>query len=651
MNLPPAHGDRQAKNGRRKRRIVLSPLSLILIFTINALVLLVLAWPFLRSRLGLGTLLTQDGTVPIAESVVATASPLPDEVQLPADQPAQPARTPIPNEEIGVLILSMQVGLDTHLYAYRPVSAEGDTLSLTRLTDGSWDEITPALSPDGTQLAFSSNRDGGWQIYVWDLQNGEISRLTDHPGYKASPTWSPDGLWLAYERYFDNNLDIFLQPVDGSMQPMQVTGHQAADYAPAWSPQGRHIAFVSTRGGREQVWLADLDKSGEDRFTLLEHTGETRAAHPAWSPDGRFLAWAGVMEDGWRKLYRWDSTIPGQPIEELGSGDYPVWSRTGEMLYTTLETPRQTYLTAFTLDQPNLVWLPPVPLPGAVESLLWVDLPAAALLPEFPIPQPTALWNPNFNPDSGAIDGRWGLVDLQDVEAPFPQLHDRVDEAFIALRHILARQVGWDLLSTLENAYVPLTVPLPPGYQQDWLYTGRAFAVSALPINAGWMAVVREDYGQETYWRIYVRTRHQDGSQGVPLHDLPWDFAARYRAEPRAYEQGGAMALAVPTGYWLDLTQLAEAYGWERLPSFSNWRAVYSAARFNEFVRTDGLDWQTAMLELYPREILITPTTIPTNTPTPTPTATFTPTLTGQPSATPTLTETISPAPSGTPTP
>jgi TolB protein len=219
-------------------------------------------------------------------------------------------------------------------------------------------------------------------------------------------------------------------------------------------------------------------------------------------------------------------------------------------------------------------------------------------------------------------------------------LHDLVDEAFQALRQRIAEETGWDFLSSLENAFVPLTSPLSPGMGHDWLYTGRSFAFTTLPINAGWIAVMREDYGPQTYWRIYLRARHQDGSAGLPLFDLPWDFNARYSGDPVAYEAGGRLAETIPPGYWVDFTRLALSYGWERLPALSTWRSAYSAARFNEFTLTQGLDWQSAMLQIYPPEILITPTAVvpPTRTPTPTPRWYQTPTPSSTPTTRPTFT-------------
>jgi hypothetical protein len=114
-----------------------------------------------------------------------------------------------------------------------------------------------------------------------------------------------------------------------------------------------------------------------------------------------------------------------------------------------------------------------------------------------------------------------------------------------------------------------------------------------------------------------------------------------------------------PQGYWFDFTDFARSYGWQRLPSYSSWRSFYQAIRFNEFAYTDGLDWRSAILEVYPPEMLITPTPFlsptptvtPSLTPTITPTITLTPKWTDTPWPTRTATFTKTPTPSITPLP
>jgi TolB protein len=97
---------------------------------------------------------------------------------------------------------------------------------------------------------------------------------------------------------------------------------------------------------------------------------------------------------------------------------------------------------------------------------------------------------------------------------------------------------------------------------------------------------------------------------------------------------------SIPAGYWLDLTAVSAQYGWQRLPALTNWRSYYAGARFNEFVYPQNLDWRTAMLQLYPPEVLVTPTIVipPTRTPTRTPFWYIPPSPTKTPTIRPTTT-------------
>ena len=107
------------------------------------------------------------------------------------------------------------------------------------------------------------------------------------------------------------------------------------------------------------------------------------------------------------------------------------------------------------------------------------------------------------------------------------------------------------------------------------------------------------------------------------------------------------MAQDIPTGYWLDFTNLASDYGWERLPALITWHSAMAASRFNEFVYSDDLTWDAAMSELYPPAALYTPTHMapPTLTPTRTPWPSRTPTPTRTPRATQLPTRTATPTP------
>lgn len=545
----------------------------------------------------------------------ATATPKLAQFSPPVS-PEPPFSSPLAQ---GFLLLSLNDGGYSHLFAFQPMR-----MPFTRLTYGPWNDISPAVSPDGKQVAFASNRDGQWDLYILSLSSGETSRFTDTPQYDGSPSWSPDGSYLAYETY-GTDLEVVIQTVKDQQLPIPLSESPAADHSPAWSPGGREIAFISTRSGEPEVWLANLDTVGADRFKNISQRPLSNEFHPAWSASGQ-LAWASV-EAGTHSLY-W--VEPGGEQRYLGSGDWPAWSPDGRALLTSIDDPNQIYLSAYSVPDAILA-LPPLSAPGAVAGLDWSEssfpeeLPAP--LAEAALRGPEPLWEASLLGGDDVPGGRQRLAELAAVEAPYPQLHDLVDEAFQVLRQRAAQESGWDFLSVLENAYVPITAPLSPGLGQDWLYTGRAFAFSSAPLAAAWMVLVPEQFGADTYWRVFLRARSQDGSQGLPLKMATWDLNARYSGRASDYEQGGRLDAEIPAGYWIDFTGLASIYGWQRLPALATWRSDYSAARFNEFVCGQGQDWQAAMLEIYPPEALVTPTVAmpPTLTPTRTPAWTLQP--------------------------
>ena len=553
--------------------------------------------------------------------------------QAPTQTPYIITTTPGPgspvSEPTGTFFLSQSEAGHFQLFAYSP-----HDLPLTRLTSDSWDSITPAISPDGKSLAFASNQNGYWDLYLFDLAGGATVRLTDTPEYDAAPSWSPDGAFIAYESYNNGLLEIYVRSITDPTQVFALTQDSGSNASPSWSPRGRQIAFVSNRSGEPEVWVADLDRSGDDRFTNVSQAPQSIESYPVWSPDGLQLAWASTdPASGLTNILVWDSQQPGAPAHLAGAGDWPVWQDPTH-LAARLTAPNQTFLAGYTTA--GTINLPPVLLSGPINGLTY-GIPTVSLPGPFQtVAQvtPPALFDPSVTPLPEDLPGRTSLVKLAGVKAPYPQLHELAYDSFEALRAQVSKKTGWDALASLENAYVPFTTTLSPGLGEDWLFTGRAITLNPAQIQAGWMAIIREDFGQQTYWRIYLRTTAQDGSQGAPLTQVPWDFDAR-PGDPVAYENGGRLAVSIPTGYWVDLTSLAIQFGWERLPALTNWRTFYAGARFNELAFTQGLDWRTAMLQFYPPEILVTPTVVipPTRTPTITsmwyqsPTPTFTPTL------------------------
>jgi hypothetical protein len=122
------------------------------------------------------------------------------------------------------------------------------------LLDDSGPNRWPAWSPEGTQIAFSSDRSGNTDI--WVMAAGDPVQLTFDPEADAHPAWSPDGNRIAFAstRGGSGEYDIWVMSSTGE-NPAPLTVDPARDWFPSWSPDGTEIAFESQRTGGSEIWL------------------------------------------------------------------------------------------------------------------------------------------------------------------------------------------------------------------------------------------------------------------------------------------------------------------------------------------------------------------------------------------------------------
>jgi TolB protein len=245
--------------------------------------------------------------------------------------------------------------------------------------------------------------------------------------------------------------------------------------------------------------------------------------------------------------------------------------------------------------------LPAIEMPGAVEGISWVNNISLNISQEDPqINLPTPLWEES----SFFGDGHQKLIELRNLKVPLPIFVEEAVSTFSPLRQKTRELAGWDFLSTLEAAYLLLDESLEPYINLEWLYTGRGLMINDIPRLADWLIVIREEYAEKTFWRVYIKTNDQSGLQGKPIKEYPWDFNARYSGNNSAYENGGARMNSVPSGYWLDFTELAAAYGWNRFPAENYWQFSETASRYQYFAFSQGLSLESALLQLYPPEAI-----------------------------------------------
>jgi TolB protein len=473
-----------------------------------------------------------------------------------------------------------------------------------RLTNDPADDRDPAWSPNGRQLAFASRRDGNWDLYIYDIATSNITRLTFGAEFQGAPTWSPDGNAIAYESYQGDNLDIYIVPVDGSSAPLRLTDNAASDFWPSWSQDGRRMAFVSWRDGNQEIYSISLDDPRDETAVNLTNTPTRNEEYPRWAPtlERQNLIAYSALDEGVEKIFVLDAAT--QTSQVLERGRAPSWSPDGVSIVYALDSVGTTQLVA-TPYVGTGVAASIIPVLNGATTPTWSPLPLPASLISSGGLGPASSEQLYIEQEERqANDPFYRLNSLPGVEAPVPNLSDRVNDSFNALRQRTLSVVGWDFLGELDDAFWRIDRPVQPGEERrNWHMTGRGFSFRRSSI-LGFPApveVVREDIGVNTYWRVYVRVdeRAQSGLLGEPLRHMPWNFAARDGGDVSAYNEGGRLRSDMPNGYYVDFTLLASDYDWEWIPSGSDWRANVNSINYWMFIKPDGLNWVEAMRELY----------------------------------------------------
>ncbi|MEW6757448.1 MAG: M28 family peptidase [Acidobacteriota bacterium] len=195
---------------------------------------------------------------------------------------------------------------------YDVYEAAADGTDLQPLIASPGYDAEATVSPDGSKIVFTSDRDGDLELYLFDLSTRSTTRLTNLPGYDGGAFFSPDSQKLVFRGWHPTDpdeLDEYRSPLrDHLVRPShmeiftiradgtglrQVTSNGAANFCPYWHPDGKRILFASNMGDEKRrnfdLYLVNEDGTGLEQVTFEASFD----GFPMFSPDGRLLVWGG----------------------------------------------------------------------------------------------------------------------------------------------------------------------------------------------------------------------------------------------------------------------------------------------------------------------------------------------------------------------
>jgi len=210
-----------------------------------------------------------------------------------------------------------------------------DGSHVKRLTDNFLTDVFPAVSRDGSHVAFTRDIHGYAQVFVLDLRDRRVTMLTHARANSGLPAWSPDGKRIAFatDRNAPGGDVIYVMNADGSEQHAVTHNLPSANDAwPSWAPDGKRLAFARETGSGSAIYTVRLSGDGLTRLTRDEHSLDTQ---PAWSPDGREIVFESdlFLLPGQIFAMRPDGSGRRQLTDpSVGASSRPSWSSDGKLI-------------------------------------------------------------------------------------------------------------------------------------------------------------------------------------------------------------------------------------------------------------------------------------------------------------------------------
>jgi TolB protein len=211
-------------------------------------------------------------------------------------------------------------------------TVDSDGEGAVRLTADGSIALSPAWSPGGGRIAYTSFRAGAPFLYERDLASGADRLISDRTGLNMTPAYSPDGRTLAFATTVGTETEVATYDVQrGCCLAQQTRGGRYASFSPSWSPDGSRFAFVSDRLGEPQIYV--MQPGGDARLVSDYVYGQRGySASPDWSPKGDAIAYHSRVGGSFQIV-----TVPAEGgatrlLTNRGRNEDPSWAPDGRHL-------------------------------------------------------------------------------------------------------------------------------------------------------------------------------------------------------------------------------------------------------------------------------------------------------------------------------
>jgi len=215
----------------------------------------------------------------------------------------------------------------TDLYA-----VDYDGAGEMKLTANRTLNISPSWSPDGSEIAFTSYRQGTQGLYSLNTRTGSVRPIIELDGLNFGADWHPDGQELLLALSRGGNPEIYRISPEGRIIK-RLTVSKSIEISPSWSPNGRELVFTSDRTGTPQLYIIDDEGTGRRRRTFEGRYNDSAD----WSPDGKNIVYA-TRESNTMQIVLMTATGENRRIltgAGWGNCEDPSWAPDGRHIVFT----------------------------------------------------------------------------------------------------------------------------------------------------------------------------------------------------------------------------------------------------------------------------------------------------------------------------